>query len=209
MADPDDVSHGHEEQGMLDNPFISFIPILLFTFVAGPKRYELGAALAVAAAIVLMVLAKVSGRTIKILDVFQVAVFVVLLVLGFVVSDSVKTWLESWANSGSWLLFGALMGLTLLIGMPFTEQYAKEHAPKEVWDTPLFKQINRVITGVWTLTMLAAGVVACAGQAVTGVGSQNTWTTWVIPIALIVLAVKFTGSYPDLAKRRYMDQYGR
>jgi hypothetical protein len=39
---------------------------------------------------------------------------------------------------------------TLIIGKPFTLQYAREQVPQSLWDTPQFIRINYVITGVWS-----------------------------------------------------------
>lgn len=38
---------------------------------------------------------------------------------------------------------------TLMIGKPFTLQYAREQVPQSLWNTPQFIRSNYVITGVW------------------------------------------------------------
>ena len=198
-----------EDQGSIfDNPFISFAPMIIFSFLAGPGRFELGALLALAVALLLIVASVVRGRSLKLLNLLQALIFAVLAVLGLVVGEATLTWLEDWANNGSWLIFGLIMLTTVVIGVPCTEQYAKESTPPEVWSSPLFKRINRTLSLVWAAAMLAAGAVAVIGQAVTGSGDQNTWTEWIIPIACIVLALKFTAQYPDKARQEYADRQG-
>jgi hypothetical protein len=39
---------------------------------------------------------------------------------------------------------------TLIVGKPFTLQYAREQVPESLWDTPQFIRSNYVITGVWS-----------------------------------------------------------
>ena len=40
--------------------------------------------------------------------------------------------------------------ITLIVGKPFTLQYAREQVPQNLWDTPQFVRSNYVITGVWS-----------------------------------------------------------
>jgi hypothetical protein len=39
---------------------------------------------------------------------------------------------------------------TLIVGKPFTLQYAREQVPDSLWKTPQFIRSNYVITGVWS-----------------------------------------------------------
>ena len=40
---------------------------------------------------------------------------------------------------------------SIIVGKPFTEQYAKEKAPEAIWKTPAFKKKNVLITSIWSL----------------------------------------------------------
>ena len=46
----------------------------------------------------------------------------------------------------TWSLFAIVTWVTLLIGFPFTFQYAREQAPREIWDHPLFVRLNVILT---------------------------------------------------------------
>ena len=53
---------------------------------------------------------------------------------------------------------------SVLVNRPFTEAYAREQAPKEIWNSPAFRAFNRKISVVWgfafllgTLSMVLAG----------------------------------------------------
>jgi hypothetical protein len=43
---------------------------------------------------------------------------------------------------------------TLVVGKPFTLQYAREQVPQALWDTPQFIRSNYVIAGVWSAAFL-------------------------------------------------------
>jgi hypothetical protein len=69
-------------------------------------------------------------------------------------------WLESlWVIQRMGLIAGGtLLGatlFTLFIGKPFTEDYAREHAPREVWSTPAFKRACFISTGIWACVFAA------------------------------------------------------
>ena len=77
--------------------------------------------------------------------------------------------------------------------VPFTEQYARHPTPREVWGRPGFKRTNRVLTAMWGLVFV---VTAILGLIALHVRSGTDWLNWVIPIILLVLAVRFTSWYP-------------
>lgn len=43
---------------------------------------------------------------------------------------------------------------SIIIGKPFSEQYAKEKAPRTIWETPAFKHKNLVITLTWSILLM-------------------------------------------------------
>jgi hypothetical protein len=51
----------------------------------------------------------------------------------------------------TWSVFAIVTWVTLLIGFPFTVQYAREQAPREVWDHRLFMHLNVILTVVFGL----------------------------------------------------------
>jgi tryptophan-rich sensory protein len=88
--------------------------------------------------------------------------------------------------------------LSLVVGKPFTLQYAREQVAPELWDQPEFRRINYVISGVWALAfavmVLAEVTILFAPQVPRRLG------IFAIILALVG-AVKFTGWYPERAKR--------
>jgi hypothetical protein len=55
----------------------------------------------------------------------------------------------------------AIIWLTILVGKPFTLQYAREDLPKERWSDPRLVQSCRFIAIVWGLLMVFSTFVSC------------------------------------------------
>ncbi len=85
--------------------------------------------------------------------------------------------------------------------MPFTEQYARETVPRQLWSSPQFKHINRQLTTIWGLVfalMVPAHVIAGALHT----HRANLIFNWAIPIALVISAAKQTARVSDNTKAR-------
>jgi hypothetical protein len=87
---------------------------------------------------------------------------------------------------------------TLVVRKPFTLPYAKEDAPEEFWDSPVFLRINYVISSVWAAAFAFTSIVGFIGIAVLK-NVEDFWTGWVLQLAAIFFAVAFTEFYPDHA----------
>jgi len=175
-----------------------FLPWIIFWVISGPSTWE-WAALAAALAALVLSARDILARRLKILDAATFAFFALLAILAAVLDRGDLDWLERWANTIASGVLAAIAFGSLAVGVPFTIQYARESAPREVWDTPLFKHINVMITLVWGLVFLASallGIVAVESP------STQDGTQWVIPIVLLVLGVKFTMHYPNYAARQ-------
>ena len=84
---------------------------------------------------------------------------------------------------------------------PFTEQYARESVPRELWSSPQFKQINRQLTTMWGL-VFAAMVPAHVIAGAIDTHRANLIFNWVVPIVLVTWAVKRTNLVSDSAEAR-------
>ncbi|WP_412079647.1 hypothetical protein ACLF6K_39725 (plasmid) [Streptomyces xanthophaeus] len=121
------------------------------------------------------------------------AFFAVVSVLALVLDRQDLIWLETYAQTLASTVI-AVVALGSLAFTPFTEQYARESVPREHWGSPLFRRTNRVLTAVWGAVF---AVIAVAGLIAVEAGRHGDWLNWVIPVVLLVLAVKFTAWYPE------------
>lgn len=184
-----DVSIG--EAPRTNSVFLGFAPWIIFDVVASPSTWKYAALAALIAALVLNV-PDLRRGSFKILEAASLVFFAVLFVLGLAVDRQDLLWLETYAQT---LANGviAVVALGSLVFTPFTEQYARESVPRQYWDTPLFRRTNRVLTATWGGVFL---VTALLGLLALHVRSGSDWLNWVIPIALLVAAIRFTKWYP-------------
>ncbi len=183
---------------LLDQPFVGFAPWILLSVVEGPHRLVLAAALACGLAVATTLVGATVGVRPKLLDLTAVVFFGALIAVAALADPPTTRWLGDWAAELSNLAIAVIAGLSLALRHPFTLQYARETTDREYWTSPLFLRINDVITAVWCGTF---ALIAAVGYIGDGPLHQpdNIWTAWLIQIALVVLAVKFTGWYPDHA----------
>jgi len=100
------------------------------------------------------------------------------------------------------LASGTLFVATLLsiaIGQPFTESYAREHVPSELWDSPRFIRSCYTVTGLWGFIFLANTLVNVAKPYCVDV---NEWVFHAVEFCILTSGVAFTTIYSRLARRR-------
>lgn len=100
------------------------------------------------------------------------------------------------------LASGTLFSFTLwsvISGQPFTESYAREHVPKELWESPEFIRGNYTVTGVWAFIFLANAAVNAAKLYYPELGE---WIYRSAEFGLITLGVAFTSLYSSFLRRR-------
>lgn len=174
--------------------FLGFVPWIVFSVVAGPSTWMWAALAALLCSLILSVPSWRSTRSISVLDAAGLVFFGVLVVLALVLDRATLQPIEDRAQLLSSIVIAVVALGSLAVGRPFTEFYARQQTPREYWNSPAFKQINRVITAVWGLVFV---VNALCDVAVAYLGASPDVFNWVVPIVAIVAAVKFTGWYPD------------
>jgi hypothetical protein len=89
---------------------------------------------------------------------------------------------------------------SMLIGRPFTLQYAIETVPAETAAMPGFLRANYIITGAWT----AAALLMMAGNiAMLYVPGLPFWSSLAIAFAARNSALYFTRWYPDYSRIKH------
>ncbi len=183
---------------LLDQPFVGFAPWVLLSVVEGPNRVVLAAALACGLAVITCAAGAVIGLRPKILDVTAIIFFGGLTIVAALGSPSLTRWLGVWAGELSNVAIAVIAAVSLAVRKPFTLQYARESTDAQYWDSPQFLRINDVITAMWASTFVLVAVVGYIGDGPLH-QPDNVWTNWIIQIALVVFAIKFTNWYPGFA----------
>ncbi|MFJ9344815.1 hypothetical protein ACIRP0_36875 [Streptomyces sp. NPDC101733] len=172
--------------------FLGFAPWIIFDVVAGPSTWKFAAFTALIASVVLN-LPDLRRGSLKVLEITGLVFFAVVSVLALVLDRGDLLWLETYAQPLSSGVI-ALVALGSLAFTPFTEQYAREGVPRELWGSPLFCRTNRVLTAVWGVVFV---LIAIAGLIAAESGHHGDLLNWVIPVVLLVLAIRITAWYPD------------
>ena len=189
--------------------FISLIPWVLFTIIAGRAGADfVGWAALVAGVLTLGIAVKgVSDHTadgsrsrLKVIDAAGIVTFAVMTVLAFTGSHDVREHIVDYGRGACALVLAMVMLGSLLV-VPFTEQYAREQVPRAYWHSPVFKSLNRHISAAFGIAVL----VMAAGHFVSGwlesrgdlTSILNLILNWAIPILVILRAIKYTDRVTD------------
>jgi hypothetical protein len=89
---------------------------------------------------------------------------------------------------------------SMLIGRPFTLQYALESVPAETAAMPGFVYANYVITAAWTAATL---LMMAANIALIYVPGLPIWSGLAVAFAARYSAICFTKWYPDYCRSRF------
>jgi hypothetical protein len=180
---------------------IALVPWFLFTIIAEHGTLKIASVAAVVIAVGVCLYSSRDGGRPKMIELAAVATFIVFTVVAFIADPSVTHWLTRYARAIaagvlSLLVFGSLLFV------PFTEQYAREVVPREHWNSPRFKAVNRRLTALWgavfavmTVSHVIAGVIDHKGT--------NIIFNWVIPIALVVWGSKQSTGVKDAHPERH------
>lgn len=97
-----------------------------------------------------------------------------------------------------WGLFAMMAWASILLGAPFTLQYARESTSPEFWQHPVFVRTGLILTLVW------AGVFTL-NLAITGAAVGPTSPPWfaiLLPMLTFTGALVFTARYAAAVRRR-------
>ena len=131
----------------------SFAPWMLFLMGVRVGNVYWGAAVGALAAIIVLARA-LSLHKAHLFDYVGGIYFIALLVLLAILHPGD---IGTWGRYAQAVAHGSLCVIvfgSVLINRPFTEAYAREQAPKEIWNTPGFRAFNRKISAVWGLAFL-------------------------------------------------------
>jgi hypothetical protein len=182
---------------------MSFLPLIAFSLLSKLLPHgDIGVAALVAAifALIAIVMHKPYWPP-KILNAASLALFTILAIVGFAGHAGTDRWLAIWAGAGVGLILGGVI-LLLLPLMPFTEQFARETTPQAYWNSPTFKQINRVLSAGWGLAIVGVGVSRLIAAIIVehSTGSHrlpDLLFGTAIPIVLLIYMLRFSKTYPE------------
>lgn len=195
---------------LLNSVIAGMLPWIAHSVIIGPGRFEEAAAASFGLSLLLFAAAhrRRDRRRIKPLEVFDLAYFAALSVLGLVAGDSVLAWLGLWGGEMTNLALVVFAVGSIIVRQPFTLAYAKESTPPEVWQSPVFLRITYRISAVWAASFTVSAVAGFIGDAVLK-DSDNFWTGWILQIGANIFAIAFTEWYPPHARAKALQAVGK
>ena len=140
------------------------------------------------------------GISIKLIDWTTLAIFVA----GAVLMIGMRsTMFPVYSAVVIWSCFALAAWSSVLVGRPFTTAYARENAPPEFWEHPVFVRLNLLMTLVWCGLMTVNIGFAVIGVIVGG-NLAKPVLSFAIPTALLVMGFVFNGRFPA----RYLARSG-
>lgn len=174
---------------------LAFAPWIIFGLIAGQSFFSLEIAIIISLTIAVLLGYK-QMRKGYILP-WVTFLFFILIFIAIVLMKNM--WVASHVGI---LSYGTLTVVTwgfLLIGHPFTLQYAKEEVDKSFWDNPTFIRTNQVITAFWGVIFLVDLGINYYKFNHRGVGG---WSFEVIGWILILIGLVFTVKYTKYVRKR-------
>ncbi|MFE2529007.1 hypothetical protein ACFXEL_32820 [Streptomyces sp. NPDC059382] len=178
---------------------MSLIPWVVFAVVDRAAPSPQWAALSAAATAVIIAWPSIVARSPRTLDLAAIVLFVALAVAAFMVGPEGQ---EVIAHYGRTIVTGALalFVFATLPFRPFTEQYARLSVPRDLWDTPRFKHVNRVLSAGWGAAFAFMTVCHLIAAGSPDDRRLSTIFNWLLPIAAIILMIRVTERYRARAR---------
>jgi hypothetical protein len=180
---------------------LGFAPWIVYWVLVGNVPFTTAVLIALAVAVLSFVIGRVRGTPGRTLEIGAVAIFLILTVLTFTLSQSfMEQWMQPLSNAGIFLV--ALAGA--LVGRPFVREFAEVDQPKEVVESELFQKITRVLTWIWVAAFAGMTVSSAIPPIVQGDATILDTKTplsfvcyWVIPFSLLGLAALASRILPE------------
>jgi hypothetical protein len=180
---------------------LGFAPWIVYWVLVGNVPFTAAVLVALAVAVLSFGIGRVKGRPGRTLEMGAVAIFLVLTVLTFTLSDRfMERWIQPLSNAGIFLV--ALTGV--LIGKPFVREFAEVDQPPEIVQSELFRRITTLLTWIWVAAFAGMTVSSSIPPIVQGDATILDTKTplsfvcyWVIPFSLLGLAALASRLLPE------------
>lgn len=123
----------------------------------------------------------IRGASIKLVDLVTLVFFALGVIASFASASAAM--FSQYNFVLVWVLFTAMASISLLVGKPFTLQFARESTPPEIWNLPQFLHANVVITLAWTAAFAINLLVALIALRLGTTGAIVAGISQFIPMA--------------------------
>jgi len=179
---------------------MAFLPWLLYGFASGANHWRLATGGGLVLCMTNLAVLMRRGISIKPMDWTTLTFFVIGSVLMIGLRSAV---FPAYNAVVIWSCFAVAAWSSVVIGHPFTAAYARENAPPEFWDHPIFIRLNLVMTLVWCGLLTVNLGLAVIGAILGGLFGKLV-LGFAIPAALLIFGFVFNSRFPA----RYLARSG-
>ena len=150
----------------------------------------LGAGVAGFAIATVIVAMQYRRNAVKIMDCTAIGYFALAITIVLIAGDQ---WIQHFRLPLPWSVFAIVAWVTVVIGAPFTLQYAREEAPREIWASPTFYRMNLHLTVAWALICTINAMLGAISMEV----GQVLLLGLILPTAGMAFGFTFSKRYPN------------
>jgi len=169
----------------------------LYGFLSGFGHWNAAVSVALVASVGLIALMGARHVTIKVMDWTMVIYFAIAGVATFAFRSST---FRGCSPIVIWVLYAAAAWASILLGKPFSLQYARESTPTNLWQNSLFIRTNMIISGGWGLSFLLNVILVIVASRVPLI---SLWIGVLAPILVMGAASIFTTVYSRSIRARH------
>lgn len=176
----------------------SFLPWIAFAVVATQFDWRYSALVGFVLAAGFLLWERKTGKAWDslVIEASALAFFALLAAYAFAVTDSpVRDYVD--AMSSGWLALTAW--LSIAIRKPFTLGIARTMVPRELWDNPVFRRTNAIITAVWAASFT---ITAIAGAVLLSFAPHASFALITLKVLGFAVPIAFTIRYPKIVRAR-------
>lgn len=179
---------------------MAFLPWVLYGFASGANHWRVATGGGLILSLVYLAVRLRPGISIKLIDWTTLTFFVIgsVLIIGLH-----STVFPAYSAVVIWSCFALATWGSVVIGHPFTAAYARENAPPEFWDHPVFVRLNLAMTLTWCGLMTVNTGIALIGVIVGGTLGKLV-LGFALPAVLLICGFIFNKRYPA----RYLARLG-
>ena len=179
---------------------MAFLPWIVFGVASGFNHWRVATGGGLILCVVYLAMMSLRGISIKLNDWTMLTIFVIGAVLTIGLRSTV---FPVYGAVIIWTCFALGAWGSVAVGHPFTEVYAREKAPREFWENPVFIRLNLLMTLVWCGLMTVNIGFAVIGVMVGG-NLAKPLLSFALPAVLLVSGFVFNGRFPA----RYLARSG-
>lgn len=179
---------------------MSFAPWIFYGIASGFNHWRAASGGGLLLCIVSLAAMRYRSSSIKLMDWTTLVFFVIASVMMLGLRS---TAFPVYSAVVVWSCFAVAAWSSIVLGHPFTAAYARETAPREFWEHPVFIRLNLLMTLVWCGLMTVNIGFAVIGVIVGG-NLAKPLLSFALPMGLLALGFVFNGRFPA----RYLARSG-